>query len=76
LPSRPDLITARIEAQRQLIRLGQPRFTPILVTLAGIIYDGHHAVRAAAEEGVTIEIQIVDQPLASSAGSILDLPVR
>ena len=76
LPSRYDLVKTRLESQRQLIRSGQSRWTPILVTIAGIVYDGHHAVRAAADEGATVDIQIVDQPLTASASSILDLPVR
>jgi hypothetical protein len=76
LPSRLDLVRTRLESQRQLIRAGQRRWTPILVTVQGIIYDGHHAVRAAAEEGVTVDIQVVDQALTASAASILALPVR
>lgn len=76
LPSRPDLVRKRLEAQRQLIKSKCTRSTPILVTPAGIIYDGHHAVRAAAEEAVNVSIKIIDQPLVPRAASILDLPVR
>jgi hypothetical protein len=76
LPSRPDLSRTRLETQRQLIGSGRRRWSPVLVTLAGIIYDGHHAVRAAAEEGTSVEVQVVDQPLSPSAASIMDLPVR
>jgi hypothetical protein len=52
------------------------RFTPIQINLEGIIWDGHHAVRAAAEKGRLIDVLVVDQPLVASGTPILALPVR
>jgi hypothetical protein len=75
-PSRNDLSPARVEYQRVLIRGGQARFTPILVTTDGVIVDGHHAVRAAAEEGNLVEVTVSPLPATGRAGSILDLPLR
>jgi hypothetical protein len=75
-PSRRDLLRSRIGFQRSLVRSGQPRSTPIRVNLDGIIVDRHHAVRFAAEEGRALDVHVVDFPLASTAESILDLPVR
>ncbi|HUG94340.1 MAG TPA: hypothetical protein VML55_26150 [Planctomycetaceae bacterium] len=76
LPSRPDLWRTRLEAQRQLLLAGIRRITPILVTSDGIIYDGHHAVRAAAEESRTVDVQVTDATAASVGLTILELPVR
>jgi len=45
------------------------------VTTDGVIFDGHHAVRAAAEQGLRIDVQVVQFPQPPSADSILDLPV-
>lgn len=50
-PSRNDLVRHRLNHQRLLVCSGQTRHTPILVSRDGVIIDGHHAVRAAAEEG-------------------------
>jgi hypothetical protein len=57
-PGRTDLSATRLRFQRQLLLSGQPRFTPILVSPEGVIIDGHHAVRAAAEEGRLIDVMI------------------
>ena len=59
-----------------LLRSAQKRFTPIQVTLQGVIFDGHHAVRAAAEEGSLVEVFVVDQKVLPSAPSIFSLSVR
>jgi hypothetical protein len=75
-PSRPDLASARVEFQRSLLRTGSPRYTPIQVTIDGVIIDGHHAVRAAAEEGLTIEVLISALPVKGRSETILDLPLR
>jgi hypothetical protein len=71
---RPALIKSRLDAQRSLISQGIVRFTPIVVTTQGIVYDGNHAVRAAADMGVSITVVVVDVP-AQGFGSILSLPV-
>jgi hypothetical protein len=76
LPGRSDLIGARVEAQRALLLAGRKRFTPITVSPSGVIYDGHHAVRAAAEEGIMIDVRVVDVPDPSVGLTILELPVR
>jgi hypothetical protein len=75
LPSRSDLIRRRLDFQRQLLRHGTPRLTPIQVTTDGVIFDGHHAVRAAAEEGRLVDVTVIGFPVPATADSILDLPV-
>jgi len=76
LPGRHDLNRVRLEFQRSLQQAGQKRYTPIRVTRGGVIYDGHHAVRAAAEDGRTVDVLVVGINAAPTAASILDLPVR
>jgi hypothetical protein len=71
-----DLLRTRLETQRQLLLAGIPRISPILVTSNGIIYDGHHAVRAAAEESQTIDVQVTDAMVAAVGLTILELRVR
>ena len=75
-PARGDLIRSRLEFQRVLIRAGRPRLTPILVSREGVIIDGHHAVRAASEEGRLVEVLVSPLTVPARAGSILDLTVR
>jgi hypothetical protein len=76
LPSRMDLRKNRLETQEQLLDRGVDRLTAIQVNLDGIIWDGHHAVRAAAEKGHLVDVMVVAQPLKSCGQRILDLPVR
>ena len=76
LPSRQDLIKLRIEFQRGLILAGKQRYSLIQVTEDGVIYDGHHGVRAAAEEQVNVDVLIVAVKLQPMAASVLQLPVR
>lgn len=75
LPSRHDLIRARLEAQRALILAGQPRATLIQVTADGVVWDGHHGARAAAEEGRTVDVKVVPPPVQAAGPLIMDLPV-
>jgi hypothetical protein len=75
LPSRVDLHRVRLEYQRQLLLTGIARHSPVQATMDGVIFDGHHAVRAAAEEGRRIDVKVVAFPVAAAADSILDLPV-
>ena len=75
-PSRSDLITVRLDFQRGLLRSGKSRFTMIQVTQSGIIIDGHHRVRAAAEEGVVVDVIVTPLPAKMTAESILDLEVH
>ena len=59
LPSRFDLEQARLDVQAALRQTGTPRSTPILVTSEGVFWDGHHAVRLAAENGETVDVRVV-----------------
>lgn len=76
LPSRGDLVRARVEFQRSLLRGGTARLTPVRVTPGGVIVDGHHMVRAAAEEGTMIDVVVIPWSEVPVGASILDLPVR
>jgi hypothetical protein len=76
LPSRADLLRGRLQIQKDLAAAGTARSTPLIVTTKGVIFDGHHAIRIAAEEEQLIDVKVVDFPIAPSADSILDLPVR
>jgi hypothetical protein len=71
-----DLDGARLALQRQLLTTGTPRLTPIQVTPEGVIWDGHHAVRVAAEAGLTVAVRVVPASVPWSGLSILQLPVR
>ena len=48
----------------------------IQVTRDGIIVDGHHAVRAAAEEHRAVDVMVSLLTARRRPGSILDLDVR
>jgi hypothetical protein len=76
LPSRGDLVRLRLESQRRLLLSGTARFTPVRVTPDGVIFDGHHMVRAAAEEGKLIDVRVVAIPQPPTGDLIQDLPVR
>jgi hypothetical protein len=76
LPSRQSLERARLDLQRALLLSGTARTTPILVTAGGVIWDGHHAVRAAAEEGRMIDVEVIALPARATGSSIMNLPVR
>jgi hypothetical protein len=75
-PARTDLVRARVEFHRSLIRGDRQRLTPIQVSEQGVIIDGHHYIRAAAEEGRLIEVLVIAFPVLPKADSILDLPLR
>lgn len=76
LPSRGDLLRFQLDHQRLLRRSQIARYTPIKVTVDGIIWDGHHAVRVAAEEGTQVDVLVVLDVAAWSGKTILQLPVR
>jgi hypothetical protein len=61
--------------QAALVDAGVERYTPIQVTPDGVIWDRHHAVRVAAERGITVTVQVVNQRAKPTAASIMDLPV-
>lgn len=75
-PARTSLECTRLERQRHLQKQHIARLTPVQVNPEGVIVDGHHAVRAAAEDGSMIEVKVVTFPLRPVADSILDLPVE
>jgi hypothetical protein len=75
-PARGDLMGTRLEFQRSLLGSGRPRLTPIQVSRDGVIVDGHHAIRAAAEEGRTVDVLISELTVAARESSILNIPVR
>src|SRR4051812_21815955 len=75
-PARADLLRTRVEFQRSLIRGKRPRITPIQVSEQGVIIDGHHYARAAAEEGRLIEVLVTALSAVPKADSVLDLPLR
>jgi hypothetical protein len=76
LPSRTDLSKVRLAAQRSLKQANQQRYTPIQVTPQGVLWDGHHAVRVAAEDGDVVNVKVVDQTVPPVGLTILQLPVR
>jgi hypothetical protein len=79
LPARSDLERSRVQFQRGfqrgLLVAGTPRYTPIRVTTDGVIVDGHHAVRAAAEDGRLVSVLVVRDRVPATADSIMDLPL-
>lgn len=75
LPSQRDLSQLRLDMQQALMDAGVTRTTPIEVTPEGVIWDGHHAARLAAEKGEAVEVKVVNVRVSSTASSIMDLPV-
>ena len=75
LPSRPDLSQVRLDIQKVLADAGSERYTPIQVTVDGVIWDGRHAIRIAAEQKREVTVKVVNQKMKPTAASILDLPV-
>jgi hypothetical protein len=74
LPSRHDLSQVRLDIQQALLDAGKQRSTPIEVTPDGVIWDGHHAVRVAAEKAIPIMVKVVNVRVNPTASSIMDLP--
>ncbi len=72
--NRAELEESRVEDQRQLIATGTPRHTLILVNCQGIILQGNHGARAAAEAGTPVDVRVLDFP-HPSYGPILSLPI-
>ena len=75
-PSRGDLSRLRLAQQQQLYQSKTARHTPIQVTTDGVIWDGHHAVRVAAEQGAMVDLLVVPAVVPPSGLTILQLPVR
>ena len=61
--------------QQALLDSGTERHTAIEVTPDGVIWDGHHAVRTAAEQGILVTVKVVNAKANPTAASIMDLPV-
>lgn len=76
LPSRTDLQRWRLDEQRALSQGGLQRDTPLKVTVDGVIGDGHHAIRVAAEDGRLVNVLGISLSQAACGRLILDLPVR
>ena len=72
--NRPELELSRLQLQHQLIASGQRRRTLIQVNRDGIIIQGNHGARAAAEMGLPIDVIVVDLPYPT-CGPILSIPV-
>jgi hypothetical protein len=45
-------------------------------TRDGAIYDGHHGVRAAADDGMAVEVLVIDEQVPPSARSTFEPPWR
>jgi hypothetical protein len=72
---RPVLDAGRLAEQERLIQQGIPRATPIQVTPAGVIYDGNHGARAAAQAGVPVRVEVVPPWPIQPQGPVMNLPV-
>jgi hypothetical protein len=46
------------------------------LTPDAVIFDGHHGIRAAAEEGMMVDVLVVGLRVSPCGLSILGLPVR
>jgi len=68
---------SRLDLQQSLMDQGITRTTPIRVQPDGVIWDGNHAARLAADAGVPVNVQVVPLPTIpnTSKGPIQDLPV-
>jgi len=74
---RPDLVGDRLDVQKMLLQNRTPRHTPISATQEGVIWDGNHGTRAAADVGKVIEVEVVDPGCPVNAhGTVTELPVR
>ena len=71
-----SLELSRLNVQRQLIRSGTPRNTPITVNQHGVIIDGHHGIRAAIEAGVTVDVRVIRSPILPGTIPVRQLPIR
>ncbi|HEX3627411.1 MAG TPA: RHS repeat-associated core domain-containing protein [Verrucomicrobiae bacterium] len=75
---RATLSQGRLAAQAQLQQQNIPRNGgPPLVYENGVIYDGHHAVRAAADSGAKITVKVMQGQGTSITGKpVTGLPVH
>ena len=69
------LQSSRLVIQKQLIQSGTKRYDPIIVSRQGVIYQGTHGARAAADLGTSVDVIVVD--LNIQAGPpVTELPVQ
>lgn len=66
----------RLDLQRELIKNNIERKTVIKVTKEGIIEDGHHGARAAAEVGKYVDVEVVSRTISSTNTPILKMPIK
>jgi hypothetical protein len=74
LAGREPLERSRIDNQHRLIATNTPRWDMIEVTTLGVILNGNHGARAAAEAHVPVDVIVVDFP-QPSCGPILKVKV-
>jgi hypothetical protein len=74
---RADLVGQRLAQQQLLLQQRTPRYTPITATQEGVIWDGNHGARAAADAGKAIDVKVVNPECpVNSYGPVKDLPIR
>ena len=75
---RQTLIRGRLDTQVQLQQSGTPRNGgPPTVYENGVINDGHHAVRAAADSGQSVTVKVIPGQGATATGKpVTELPVH
>jgi hypothetical protein len=74
LANRDELELSRLQLQRRLIAAGRKRNTMIEVNRDGVIIQGNHGARAAAEAGIAVDVLVVNCP-HPHFGPILSIPV-
>jgi hypothetical protein len=70
LAGREPLEQWRIDIQHKLIATKTPRWDMIEVNLLGVILNGNHGARAAAEAHMPVDIIVVDFPQPSHGPTI------
>jgi hypothetical protein len=75
---RATLVQGRLDVQAKLQQQNIPRNGgPPVVYQNGVLYDGHHAVRAAADRGATITVKVMPGSGSSVTGKpVTELPVH
>jgi RNA-binding protein YhbY len=76
---RATLNKGRLQTQRDLLSGEIERTTLIQVTANGVVWDGHHGLRAAAEATKVVKVKVVKGAEINPPGnhnSILDIPIE
>ena len=71
----PSLTAKEYDSLKYSIRENSGNVVPIIVNQHGIILDGHHRIRAAAELGMKVEVRVVSNPTTPRM-PILRVPIR